>query len=165
MSRAVLSLGSNLADPAAQLRNAALELAPWTVARSSMYATAPWGPVDQPDFLNAVLIVVDPEAAPSTWLARAHLLERRAGRDRGVRYGPRALDVDVITVDDVRTDDPELTLPHPRAHERAFVLVPWLEIEPDADFPGRGRVAALVAALPAPELAGVSLRPDQDWNA
>jgi 2-amino-4-hydroxy-6-hydroxymethyldihydropteridine diphosphokinase len=94
------------------------------------------------------------------WLARAHELEQAAGRTREVRWGPRTLDVDVITVtgDDgvpVVSDDPALTLPHPRAHERAFVLVPWAALDPTADLPGRGRVADLLAALPAAEVDAV----------
>ena len=94
------------------------------------------------------------------WLARAHELEQAAGRTRGVRFGPRTLDVDVVTVtaDDgtpAISDAPELTLPHPRAHERAFVLVPWLTLDPTAVLPGRGRVADLVAALLPEDLAAV----------
>ncbi len=164
MSRAVLSLGSNLDDPAVQLRRAAHALAGWTIARSSMYQTKPVGPVEQADFLNAVVIVDDPDATPHTWLGRAQALERTAGRRRDVRFGPRTLDVDIISVDDVCSDDPLLTLPHPRAAERAFVLVPWLQIAPDATLPGHGAVSALVAALPASELDGVVVRPELSWE-
>jgi 2-amino-4-hydroxy-6-hydroxymethyldihydropteridine diphosphokinase len=94
------------------------------------------------------------------WLARANELEQAAGRTREVRFGPRTLDVDVIVVtgDDgtpVVSDDPELTLPHPRAHERAFVLVPWLTLDPNAVVPGKGRVVDLVAALPPGEVDAV----------
>ncbi len=164
MSRAVLSLGSNLDDPVFQLRRAASALADWTLARSSIYRTKPWGPVEQADFLNAVVIVDDTGAAPQLWLERAQAVESAAGRSRDVRYGPRTLDVDVVSVDEVCSDDPLLTLPHPRAADRAFVLVPWLEIASDATLPGRGAVSALVAALPASELAGVVVRPELDWN-
>jgi 2-amino-4-hydroxy-6-hydroxymethyldihydropteridine diphosphokinase len=94
------------------------------------------------------------------WLARAAELEQAAGRTREVRFGPRTLDVDVIAVteDDgtpVVSDDPELTLPHPRAHERAFVLVPWLTLDPGAVLPGQGPVRDLVAALPPEDVAAV----------
>ena len=158
MSRAVLSLGANLGDRAAALRTAMTALADdGLVARSTLYETPPWGPVEQPPYLNAVVVVRGPRDAAG-WLARAHELEQVAGRVREERWGPRTLDVDVVTVtaDDgtpVLSDDPELTLPHPRAHERAFVLVPWLTLDPGAVVPGRGRVADLVAALPADDVA------------
>ena len=160
MSRAVLSLGANLGDRAAALREALTALKDdGLVARSTLYETPPWGPVEQPSYLNAVAIVRADRDAPG-WLARAAELEQAAGRTREVRFGPRTLDVDVITVTDddgtpVLSDDPELTLPHPRAHERAFVLVPWLTLEPGAIVPGRGRVADLIAALPPDDVAAV----------
>ena len=129
------------------------------VARSTLYETPPWGPVEQPPYLNAIAVVRGDRDAAG-WLARAHELEQAAGRTREVRWGARTLDVDVVTVtgDDgtpVLSDDPELTLPHPRAHERAFVLVPWLTLEPGAVLPGHGRVADLVAALPPEDVAAV----------
>jgi 2-amino-4-hydroxy-6-hydroxymethyldihydropteridine diphosphokinase len=161
MTRAVLSLGANLGDRAGALRAALTALADdGLVARSTLYETPPWGPVEQPPYLNAIAVVRGPRDAAG-WLARAHELEQAAGRTREVRFGPRTLDVDVITVteDDgtpVRSDDPTLTLPHPRAHERAFVLVPWLILEPTAVLPGRGSVADLVAALPADDVAAVT---------
>ena len=160
MTRAVLSLGGNLGDRAGTLRRAFETLAgEGLVARSVLYETPPWGPVEQPPYLNAIAVVRgDRDAA--AWLALAHQLEQAAGRTREVRWGARTLDVDVVTVtgDDgapVLSDDPDLTLPHPRAHERAFVLVPWLALDPTAEIPGRGRVADLVAALPADEVAAV----------
>lgn len=144
MSRAVLSIGSNLGDRLEHLRSVVRALQP--VAVSSVYETAPWGGVDQDDYLNAVLIVEDPAVDAYGWLARAHELEAAAGRVRDVRWGPRTLDVDVIDVAGVVSADPVLTLPHPRAHERAFVLVPWAEVDP---------------AVPAPaDTAGVRRRPD-----
>jgi 2-amino-4-hydroxy-6-hydroxymethyldihydropteridine diphosphokinase len=161
VTRAVLSLGANLGDRAGALRTALAALAgDGLVARSTLYETPPWGPVEQPPYLNAVAIVRGPRDAAG-WLARAHELEQAAGRTRDVRFGPRTLDVDVVTVigDDgapVLSDDPELTLPHPRAHERAFVLVPWLTLDPGAALPGRGRVADLVAALPPEDVAAVT---------
>jgi len=160
VTRAVLSLGANLGDRAALLRAAVVALKDdGLVARSTLYETPPWGPVEQPPYLNAVVVVDGPRDAAG-WLARAHELEQAAGRTREVRWGPRTLDVDVITVteDDgtpVLSDDPALTLPHPRAHERAFVLVPWAALDPDAVLPGHGRVADLVAALPPGEVAAV----------
>jgi 2-amino-4-hydroxy-6-hydroxymethyldihydropteridine diphosphokinase len=160
MTRAVLSLGANLGDRAGTLRTALAALAEdGLVARSTLYETPPWGPVEQPPYLNAIAVVSGPEDAAG-WLARAHRLEGAAGRTREVRWGARTLDVDVVTVtgDDGRavvSDDPDLTLPHPRAHERAFVLVPWLALDPTAEIPGRGRVADLVAALPSAEVAAV----------
>ncbi len=160
MTRVVLSLGANLGDRAATLRGALGELAAeGLVARSTLYETPPWGPVEQPPYLNAVVVVRGDRDAAG-WLARAHELEQAAGRTREVRWGARTLDVDVVTVtaDDgspVLSDDPALTLPHPRAHERAFVLVPWLSLDPTAVLPGHGRVADLVAALPADDVAAV----------
>jgi 2-amino-4-hydroxy-6-hydroxymethyldihydropteridine diphosphokinase len=161
MSRAVLSLGANLGDRAATLRQAIGALGDdGLVARSTLYETPPWGPVQQPPYLNAVVLVRGPRD-PAGWLARAHELEQAAGRTREVRWGPRTLDVDVVAVteDDgtpVLSDDPALTLPHPRAHERAFVLVPWATLDPAAELPGHGRVADLVAALPPEEVAAVT---------
>lgn len=160
VSRAVLSLGANLGDRAGTLRDAVTALTgDGLVARSTFYETPPWGPVEQPPYLNAIAVVRGPRDAAG-WLARAHELEQAAGRTRDVRWGPRTLDVDVVTVtaDDgapVLSDDPRLTLPHPRAHERAFVLVPWLALEPGAELPGRGPVADLVAALPPEDVAAV----------
>ncbi len=160
MSRAVLSLGANLGDRAGTLRAALAALVgDGLVARSTLYETPPWGPVEQPPYLNAVAVVRGDRDAAG-WLARAHELEQAAGRTREVRWGARTLDVDVVAVtgDDDRpvvSDDPELTLPHPRAHERAFVLVPWLTLDPAAEIPGRGRVADLLAALPAADVVAV----------
>jgi 2-amino-4-hydroxy-6-hydroxymethyldihydropteridine diphosphokinase len=160
MTRAVLSLGANLGDRAGALRGAIEALrADGLVARSRLYETPPWGPVEQPPYLNAVVVVRGDRDATG-WLARASELEQAAGRTRAVRWGARTLDVDVVTVtgDDgtpVLSDDPALTLPHPRAHERAFVLVPWLSLDPTAVLPGRGPVADLVAALPPADVAAV----------
>src|SRR5690606_33802170 len=139
MSRAVLSLGSNLGDRLAYLRVAVDGLRDVLVSVSSVYETAPWGVTDQPDFLNAVCIVDDPARDHWAWLRAGQALEREAERVREQRWGPRTLDVDVVTVDDVRSADPELLLPHPGTAERATVLIPWLEIDPDAEVPGAGR--------------------------
>lgn len=132
---AVLSVGSNLGDRLAHLRTAVEVLRP--VAVSPVYETAPWGGVEQDDFLN-VVVVCDCDAAEA-W-RRAVAAETAAGRTRDVRWGPRTLDVDVVVADG---SDPALVLPHPHAHERAFVLVPWLDVDAEAVLPGHGPVADL----------------------
>lgn len=151
MSRAVLSLGSNLGDRVAHLRAAVAGFADVLVGVSPVYETAPWGGVDQDDFLNAVIVVDDPGADAWEWLRRGQALEDASGRVREVRWGPRTLDVDVVTVtgDDgpVESDHPDLLLPHPGTPERATVLRPWLDVDPDAVLPGHGPVAVLLAAL------------------
>ncbi|WP_424183975.1 2-amino-4-hydroxy-6-hydroxymethyldihydropteridine diphosphokinase [Actinokineospora sp. G85] len=157
MSRAVLSLGSNLGDRLAHLRSAVAAFADEVVAVSPVYETAAWGVVDQPDFLNAVLVVESPSVDEWGWLRRGQAAEDASGRVREVRWGPRTLDVDVVTVDGVRSDDPELLLPHPGTAERATVLVPWLDVEPDAVVPGVGRARDLLAGL---DTAGVRRRED-----
>jgi 2-amino-4-hydroxy-6-hydroxymethyldihydropteridine diphosphokinase len=155
----VLSIGSNLGDRLGYLQTAVDAVRPWLVAVSPVFETPPWGPVAQDSFLNAVVIVDDPSAAPRDWLDRAHAAETAARRVREVRWGPRTLDVDVIAVDDVRSDDIELILPHPRARERAFVLVPWLAVQADAKLP-EGPVAELIGQLAPDEVAAVVARPD-----
>ena len=145
---AVLSLGSNLGDRRATLQGAVDfvldgEDAPRPVGLSPVYETVPVGGPEQGAFLNAVL-VVDTEGTPRALLDRAQAAEQAFERVREVRWGPRTLDVDVITFGDVRDDDPVLTLPHPRAHLRAFVLRPWSDVDPGAVLPGRGRVADLL---------------------
>ncbi len=117
------------------------------VAVSPVYETAPWGGVEQDDFLNAVLVVEAEGADEWYWLRRGQELEQRAGRQRLVRWGPRVLDVDVVTVDDVASEHPDLLLPHPGTPERATVLLPWLDVEPGAELPGRGPVRDLLAGL------------------
>jgi 2-amino-4-hydroxy-6-hydroxymethyldihydropteridine diphosphokinase len=159
VSNAVLSVGSNLGDRLAYLRSALDRMRPCVDAVSPVYETPPWGPVSQPDYLNAVILASDDTADPPVWLARAHAAEDAAGRVRDQRWGPRTLDVDVIAVDDIELDDPDLTLPHPLAAERAFVLVPWLAVDPEARLSG-GSVADLVAQLPPSEISAVRMRPD-----
>ncbi|WP_033443210.1 2-amino-4-hydroxy-6-hydroxymethyldihydropteridine diphosphokinase [Saccharothrix sp. NRRL B-16314] len=156
MTRAVLSLGSNLGDRLGYLRLAVDGFADVLVAVSPVYETAPWGVTDQDDFLNAVLIVSG-DVDEWGWLRRGQALEQAAGRVRERRWGPRTLDVDVVAVDGVLSSDPDLLLPHPGAHERASVLVPWLDVEPDAVLPGHGPVRDLVAGL---DLGGVTRRVD-----
>lgn len=169
MTRAVLLLGSNLGDRLRHLRDAVAGLGETVLVVSGVYETDPWPPGDPvPGYLNAAVLAADGEADPRRWLVRAQELERAAGRVRNSpgRYPPRTLDVDVIMVWDaadqpVRADDPELTLPHPRAHRRAFVLRPWLDIQPYARLPGHGPLTALLGRDPvAADLAGVRPRPD-----
>ncbi|SDL93302.1 2-amino-4-hydroxy-6-hydroxymethyldihydropteridinediphosphokinase [Corynebacterium mycetoides] len=143
--RAVLSAGSNMEDSRAHLASVAQEFAGELVAQSSLYATAPWGGVEQRDFLNQTLIV-EVDQTPEELLRRCQALERNARRVRDVRWGPRTLDVDIVDIAGYTSDDPDLTVPHPRARERAFVLVPWLEIEPGARLGGES-VAGIVDKL------------------
>ncbi|MCW2887864.1 MAG: 2-amino-4-hydroxy-6-hydroxymethyldihydropteridine diphosphokinase [Streptosporangiaceae bacterium] len=148
--RTVLSLGSNLGDRLDNLQEAidALFDAPGLtfVALSPVYETAPWGGIEQPDFLN-VVVMAETRIPPETLLERVLSIEDAMRRERVIHWGPRTLDIDIVTFGDVVSDDPDLTLPHPHAHERAFVLVPWADIDPGAVLPGRGAVADLVAAV------------------
>ncbi len=143
----VLSIGSNVGDRARHLQTGVDVLAArvGVVAVSPVYDTDPVGGPEQPPYLNAV--VVTGPASPGALLEAAQAAEQRAGRVRGQRWGPRTLDVDVIACGDAVSADPWLTLPHPRAHERAFVLAPWHDLDPAAVLPGHGPVAALLAAL------------------
>ena len=168
MTRAILSLGSNLGDRLAHLRAAVDRLGDRVVRISGVYETPPWGDTAQPSYLNAVLLVDDPGATPRHWLERAQACETAEGRvrDPDRRFGPRTLDVNVIAVwtaggDPVISDDPELTLPHPRAHLRAFVLRPWLDLQPEASLPGHGRIAGLLGSPGlAADLAAMSPHPE-----
>lgn len=162
MSRAVLSIGSNIGDRMAHLQSVCDRLGDAVVAASAVYSTAPWGGVEQQDFLNAVVVVDDPSREAADWLALGQELEQLAQRVREQHWGPRTLDVDIISVTsdghDVISDDPVLTLPHPRAAQRAFVLIPWLDVDPAATLWQAGRptpVAELLAALPDDERSGV----------
>ena len=161
--RVALGLGANLGDRVAALQGAVDVIAPHlgAAAVSSVYETAPVGGPEQPDYANAVL-VGDWEGEPLALLALAHEAEERWQRTREVRWGPRTLDVDVLAVGDLVSDDEVLTLPHPRAHERAFVLVPWAEADPDAVLPDGTRVAALAAGLAAAVDAGDGVRRRDD---
>jgi 2-amino-4-hydroxy-6-hydroxymethyldihydropteridine diphosphokinase len=160
MTRAVLSLGSNLGDRFAYLRSAVAGFSDVLVAASPVYETAPWGGVEQDDFLNAVIVVADDTTDEWGWLKRGQALENAAGRVREVRWGPRTLDVDVVTVDGVTSTHPDLLLPHPGTPERATVLRPWLDVEPGAVLPGHGPVAGLLAALGPDAEKGMRRRDD-----
>jgi 2-amino-4-hydroxy-6-hydroxymethyldihydropteridine diphosphokinase len=168
VTRAVLSLGSNLGDSFSYIQAAVTELGAAVVQVSGVYQTPPWGDSAQPPYLNAVVLVEDRTATARDWLTRAQACEAAGGRvrDPDRRFGPRTLDVDVIAVwtDDgvpVVDGDPGLTLPHPRAHLRAFVLVPWHAVRPDAELPGHGPIAALLTTPEvAADLAGVTPRPE-----
>jgi 2-amino-4-hydroxy-6-hydroxymethyldihydropteridine diphosphokinase len=157
MSSAVLSLGSNMGDRRAHLQAAVKALGGAVRAVSSIYRTPPWGGVEQDDFYNIVVLVEDRGTDAAGWLRRCTALEDAAGRERQIRWGPRTLDADVITVEvhghQVTSDDPALTLPHPRAAERAFVLVPWVELDPTAKLPGAGRITELLDAV---DTAGIT---------
>jgi 2-amino-4-hydroxy-6-hydroxymethyldihydropteridine diphosphokinase len=160
MTRAVLSLGSNMGDRLAFLRLAVQGFEDVLEEASPVYETAPWGVTDQSDFLNAVLVVSSPELDEWDWLRRGQALEKAAGRVREQRWGPRTLDVDVVTVAGVTSDHPDLLLPHPGTPSRATVLIPWLAVDPEAVLPGHGRVADLLAALPAADREAVHERED-----
>ncbi len=150
MSRAVLGLGANLGDRAATLQAAvdALALLPGTrvTAVSSVYETVPVGYLDQPDFFN-IVVAVETALSPRALLGACLGIEAALGRVRTFRNAPRVVDVDVLLVEGVTCDDPELQLPHPRMMERAFVLVPLTELFPDR--------VALGVPFPAPDPAGV----------
>jgi 2-amino-4-hydroxy-6-hydroxymethyldihydropteridine diphosphokinase len=160
--RAVISLGSNLGNRLETLQGAVDALADTPGVRvkavSPVYETEPWGvePGTQPSYFNAV-VVLKTTLPPSSLLERAHAVEEAFHRVRDERWGPRTLDVDIVAYADVVSDDPQLTLPHPRAHERAFVLAPWHDIDPEAHLPGRGAVAALLDTVTR---AGVAPRTD-----
>ncbi|WP_407560206.1 2-amino-4-hydroxy-6-hydroxymethyldihydropteridine diphosphokinase [Streptomyces sp. 184] len=150
--RAVLSIGSNLGNRLETLQGAvdALEDTPGlrVKAVSPVYETDPWGVEtgSQPTYFNAVLLLRT-TLPPRSLMERAHAVEEAFARVRDEEWGPRTLDVDIVAYQGIVSDDPALTLPHPRAHERAFVLVPWYDVEPAAELPGRGPVSELLAQV------------------
>lgn len=148
--RTVIAMGSNLGDRLEYLQGGLDGLFDTPrivfVAVSPVYQTAPVGGPEQPDYLNAVVIAETSMPARAV-LERCLSLEDAFGRVRGERWGPRTLDLDLIIYGDEVTDSPALTLPHPRAHERAFVLAPWHDADPGAELPGQGKVADLLAAV------------------
>lgn len=168
MTSVVCSIGSNLGDRAEHLRFAVSRLAAAgeLLAVSGVYETPAWGDTDQPAFLNAVVLVRGDQSVRQ-WLDLARRIESEAGRvrDAARRFGPRTLDVDLIAAwtDDgaaIVSDEPDLILPHPRAHLRAFVLRPWLEIAPYARLEGHGWVNDLVLAEPvATDVAAMTALP------
>ena len=147
MTLAYLGFGANLGDPADTLPRAvaACGALGTVVAVSPTYRSAPIGLVDQPDFLNAAA-ALETELPPAALLAALHRIEADFGRVRDVRWGPRTLDLDLLVYTGVESDDPALTLPHPRAHEREFVLRPLADIAPELVIGGR-TVAELLAGL------------------
>jgi 2-amino-4-hydroxy-6-hydroxymethyldihydropteridine diphosphokinase len=162
MSRVVLSIGSNLGDRLALLQSVVDGLGDTLRSVSPIYETDAWGGVEQGPFLNAVLIADDPALDCHGWLRRGQELENAGGRVRDQRWGPRTLDVDLVTCHDARTevrsDDEVLTLPHPLAHKRAFVLIPWLAVDAAATLTVGGRsqsVAHLLEDVDPAERVGV----------
>ena len=162
--RAVISIGSNLGERRTNLQGAVDSLSDtpevWVTSVSAVYETTPVeAPEGSRDYFNAV-VLLDTTLSARTLLERAHAIEAAYGRDRDAeqeRNAPRALDVDLIVVGDRRADEEDLQLPHPRAHERSFVLVPWLDLEPDAELLDAGPVAELVEKTGR---EGVRLRED-----
>ena len=156
LASSFIALGSNLRDREAQVRAGfeALAMLPQTrLARvSSLYRSSPVGYLDQPDFINAVA-EIETALTPHALLEELFKIERSAGRVRDFPNGPRTLDLDLLLYEDFVCEGPALTLPHPRMHERAFVLAPLAEIAPQLQIPGRGQVAALLARV---DIAGVT---------
>lgn len=147
---AFVGLGSNLQDPAAQLQRtiAALGRLPGTqlLRASRLYRTPPWGLLEQPEFVNAV-VELSTTLGARDLLEALQALERAAGRAREQRWGPRVLDLDLLLYDALQLDEPGLHLPHPHLHERAFVLVPLAELAPALRVPGRAAVSELLATV------------------
>jgi len=141
MARAFVGVGANLGDAAAQVRAAigALAALPGTrlVAASSLYRTAPLGYADQPDFVNAA-VLLETALAPRALLEALQAVEARSGRARSFKDAPRVLDLDLLLYGGELLQEPDLVVPHPRLHSRAFALAPVVEIDPDAVIPGRG---------------------------
>ena len=147
--KAVISLGANIGNPkeqvevAIQLLREALDVQ----AVSSLYVTKPVGKIDQPDFVNAV-VIAESELPAAQLLSVLHGIEKSLGRERIEKWGPRTIDLDLIQYGGLLSKAEELTLPHPRAHERRFVLQPWFEIEPDAILLTHGRISELLSQMP-----------------
>lgn len=146
--KAVIALGSNLGNPKENLDLALGLLREATDVKqvSSYYITKPVGYEDQPDFVNAVCII-ETELPAMELLNVLHGIEKAMGRERTIKWGPRTLDLDIIQYGAMLSSAEELTLPHPRAHERKFVLEPWHEIEPDAILLTHGKIADLLSKL------------------
>lgn len=163
---AVIALGSNLGNRLETLQSAVDALADTpglkVKAVSPVYETEPWGvdPSSQPSYFNAV-VLVRTTLPPGSLLERGHAIEEALERVRDERWGPRTIDVDIVAYQGVISDDPRLVLPHPRVHERAFVLAPWLDVDADAEVPGHGQVSDLLTAVGR---AGVSPRADLELS-
>jgi 2-amino-4-hydroxy-6-hydroxymethyldihydropteridine diphosphokinase len=145
VTRAYVGVGSNLGDREAMIR-AAIAALPGVVAVSTLRQTDPVGVVDQPAFLNGA-VVLETELPPRELLQLLLAVERDLGRERRERWGPRSIDLDLLVYGDVRVDEPGLTVPHPRLHERRFALEPLAELDPELELPGRGRVRDLLSGL------------------
>lgn len=164
--QAVIALGSNVGNRLERLQSAVDALADTpglaVKAVSPVYETEPWGvePGSQSSYFNAV-VLVRTTLPPGSLLERGHAIEEALERVRDERWGPRTIDVDIVAYQGVVSDDPRLTLPHPRVHERAFVLVPWHDVEPGAEVPGRGAIAELLAGLGS---EGVAARADLELS-
>jgi 2-amino-4-hydroxy-6-hydroxymethyldihydropteridine diphosphokinase len=161
MRSVVLALGSNLGDSAETLQGAVDDLGAAAglelLGVSSVYETDPVGGPEQPRYLNAV-VLGRTSLEPSALLEVTQGIERAWHRVRDVRWGPRTLDIDIVAMGDLGVDAPDLQVPHPRAHERDFVLVPWAEVEPDAVIPGRGAVRELVGDAAGVRRTTIELR-------
>lgn len=146
--RAVIALGSNIGDTKANLDLAlALLREAMDVQKvSNYYSTKPVGFTEQPDFLNAVCLI-ESELPAISLLSMLHGIEKAMGRERNIKWGPRVIDLDIIQYGELISKAEELTLPHPRAHERRFVLEPWHELEPDAILLTHGKISDLLALL------------------
>jgi 2-amino-4-hydroxy-6-hydroxymethyldihydropteridine diphosphokinase len=166
----VLGLGSNLGESVAILQGGVNDLA-WVegleiTASSAVFETDPVGGPEQPVYLNAVLIG-HTSLRNHELLSAAQDVERHWQRTREMRWGPRTLDVDIVAIGDEIADDPDLTIPHRFAHERAFVLVPWLDVDPEAELVGYGPVADLVRGLDTSGVRPTSYRltvPPSDYR-
>lgn len=168
MDLVVLSLGSNLGDRVRHLKDAVAALGEGVLVVSGVYETPPWGDADQPAYLNAVVLVGEEGRTVEEWLAVTQELEASANRERDParRFGPRTLDVDLVAAttgrgEPILRETADLTLPHPRAHLRAFVLRPWLEVQPYAHLPGHGWVYDLIRQEPvAGDVLTMTARPE-----
>jgi len=148
MPLARIGVGANVGDALATVRAAiaAMPRLGRVVRASSLYRTKPWGVIDQPDFINAA-VLLDTQLAPRALLDALKALEIEMGRTAGPRFGPRVIDLDILAYDERKIDEPDLVVPHPRLHGRAFALVPLAEIDPSYE--------AVLAALPPHERSNV----------
>jgi 2-amino-4-hydroxy-6-hydroxymethyldihydropteridine diphosphokinase len=145
VTRAYVGVGANLGDREATIR-AALAALPGVVGVSQLRETDPVGVVDQPPFLNGAT-VLETDFSPRELLDALLAVERELGRERSERWGPRTIDLDLLLYGEETIDEPGLTIPHPRLHERRFALEPLLDLDPELAIPGRGRVADLLERL------------------